>query len=86
MSFVTRRVATGARGKQYNRSGLFTRIIIAVNILNRCLAAAEKASARFTPRRRSLAGILLWVAANALLQKGDVAMIANHDDVRRKSG
>lgn len=45
----------GARGKRHNRSGLFTRIIIAVNILIRCLAAAEKAPAGGTPRRWSLA-------------------------------
>ncbi|HBR1030395.1 TPA: hypothetical protein L9K93_002989 [Klebsiella quasipneumoniae subsp. similipneumoniae] len=45
MSSVTRSVALGARGKRHNRSGLFTRIIIAVNILIRCLAAAEKAPA-----------------------------------------
>lgn len=35
----------GREGKRHNRSGLFTRIIIAVNILIRCLAAAEKAPA-----------------------------------------
>ncbi|HDK6714713.1 TPA: hypothetical protein M2P09_001034 [Klebsiella quasipneumoniae] len=86
MSSVTRSVASGARGKRHNRSGLFTRIIIAVNIPIRCLAAAEKAPAGITPRRRSLASFLLWVTANALLQKGDVAMIAIHDDVRRKGG
>ncbi|MBC4863730.1 hypothetical protein H8L29_14545 [Klebsiella quasipneumoniae] len=55
MSPVTRSVALGARGKRHNRSGLFTRIIIAVNILIRCLAAAEKAPAGGTPRRWSLA-------------------------------
>ncbi|BCH42797.1 hypothetical protein K9I53_03290 [Klebsiella quasipneumoniae] len=55
MSSVTRSVALGARGKRHNRSGLFTRIIIAVNILIRCLAAAEKAPAGGTPRRWSLA-------------------------------
>ncbi|CDL09357.1 hypothetical protein [Klebsiella pneumoniae IS43] len=32
----------GARGKRHNRSGLFTRIIFAVNILIRSLGAAEK--------------------------------------------
>ena len=37
MSSVTRSVATGARGKRHNRSGLFTRIIFAVNILIRSL-------------------------------------------------
>ncbi|EIY4983920.1 TPA: hypothetical protein PCF76_001548 [Klebsiella quasipneumoniae] len=55
MSSVTRSVALGARGKRHNRSGLFTRIIIAVNILIRCLAAAEKVPAGGTPRRWSLA-------------------------------
>ena len=44
MSSVTRSVATGARGKRHNRSGLFTRIIFAVNILIRSLGAAEKAA------------------------------------------
>ena len=47
MSSVTRSVATGARGKRHNRSGLFTRIIFAVNILIRSLGAAEKAADDF---------------------------------------
>jgi len=49
MSSVTRSVATGARGKRHNRSGLFTRIIFAVNILIRSLGAAEKAADRVAP-------------------------------------
>ena len=76
MSSVTRSVALGARGKRHNRSGLFTRIIIAVNILIRCLAAAEKVADRVAPRRQPPAQLLPFHTANALLQKGDVAMIA----------
>lgn len=72
MSSVTRSVATGARGKRHNRSGLFTRIIFAVNILIRSLGAAEKAADRVAPP----AQLLPFHAANVLLQKEDVAMIA----------
>lgn len=76
MSSVTRSVATGARGKRHNRSGLFTRIIFAVNILIRSLGAAEKAADRVAPRRQPPAQFLPFHAANVLLQKEDVAMIA----------
>ncbi|CAM3613636.1 hypothetical protein SB6095_01703 [Klebsiella quasivariicola] len=76
MSSVTRCVVTGARGKRHNRSELFTRIIFVVNILIRCLAAAEKAADRVAPRRQPPAQLLPFHTANALLQKGDVAMIA----------
>ena len=41
MSSVTRSVATGARGKRHNRSGLFTPIIFAVNILIRSLGGTD---------------------------------------------
>lgn len=75
MSSVTRSVATGARGKRHNRSGLFTRIIFAVNILIRSLGAAEKAADRVA-RRQPPAQLLPFHAANVLLQKEDVAMIA----------
>lgn len=76
MSSVTRSVATGARGKRHNRSGLFTRIIFAVNILIRSLGAAEKAADRVAPRRQPPAQLLPFHAANVFLQKEDVAMIA----------
>ena len=62
--------------KRHNRSGLFTRIIFAVNILIRSLGAAEKAADRVAPRRQPPAQLLPFHAANVLLQKEDVAMIA----------
>ncbi|BAS33493.1 hypothetical protein KPYH43_c0633 [Klebsiella pneumoniae] len=86
MSSVTRRVATGARGKRHNRSELFTRIIFAVNILICRLAAADKAGGRARPRCQQAAELLLLVTANALLQKGDAVITAYHDDVEQKCG
>ena len=62
--------------ERHNRSGLFTRIIFAVNILIRSLGAAEKAADRVAPRRQPPAQLLPFHAANVLLQKEDVAMIA----------
>ena len=62
--------------ERHNRSGLFTRIIFAVNILIRSLGAAEKAADRVAPRRQPPAQLLPFHAANILLQKEDVAMIA----------
>ncbi len=66
----------GREGKRHNRSGLFTRIIFAVNILIRSLGAAEKAADRVALRRQPPAQLLPFHAANVLLQKGEAAMIA----------